>query len=244
MDVELRSLRRGELQLWRAPLDLSDTVLTKLAEPLSREEWDLAKRLRLESERTRFVVRRAWLRHLLASYLRVDPRDMTFRLGPNGKPYLSEPGSRWLSFSASHSSNLALIAVANRAEVGIDVEEVRLDFPSDIVAERFFSGDEQHKLAALPVDQRTSAFFAMWTLKEAYVKGIGGGLDEIALRLDTTAWITPSRWLGVGAGRVKNGGGWSLGSIAAGPGYAAAVALQAGAIDINTQVRPLCPIGG
>jgi 4'-phosphopantetheinyl transferase len=144
---------------WCARLDVSDETAGALYETLSPDERTRAARLRFERDRRRFVVARGVLRALLGRYLEIPAGSVRFVYNPFGKPALA-PELGGLKFNLSHSADLALIAVAEDAEVGVDVELIRED--PDWVE---IAGSAQ-------------AFFSDWTKKEAYVKARGEGLGQ------------------------------------------------------------------
>src|SRR5438105_6725302 len=158
---------RDEVHLWRAVLDTSPATGDWLERPLSADERERVRRYRAESDGARFACRRGWLRHLLADYLAIDPADLDFTQDARGKPCLRWPDVPWLRFNLSHSAGVAVFAIARSRDVGVDVEEVRRDFPFDAVARLFFSTDEQRALQALSTEDRIHAFFIMWTQREA-----------------------------------------------------------------------------
>jgi 4'-phosphopantetheinyl transferase len=69
------------------------------------------------------------------------------------------------------------VLAVSRREVGVDVEEKRRKVEYLALAERFFAPSEWRYLQTLTDDDLPAAFFAVWTLKEAFVKGIGRGLS-------------------------------------------------------------------
>lgn len=145
-----------------------------LEQLLSDDELDRAARFRFERDRQRFAARRALLRVVLARACGEDPKALRFAYGPQGKPRLEGTD---LEFSASHSDGVAAFAIARAAEVGVDVERIREDVDVDGLAHRFFAPAEAEALARLEPPERRSAFFAVWTAKEAFVKAIGRGLS-------------------------------------------------------------------
>jgi 4'-phosphopantetheinyl transferase len=90
--------------------------------------------------------------------------------------WFSRSPFRPLRFNLTHSRGAVALAVSGGREVGIDIEERRRVVEYLQLAERFFSADEARHLRRLAPEQRGEAFFAIWTLKEAFVKGIGRGL--------------------------------------------------------------------
>jgi 4'-phosphopantetheinyl transferase len=73
------------------------------------------------------------------------------RFGYNafGKPDLSPELGR-LKFSLSHSADLALIAIAADAEIGVDLELIREQSDWAEIARCFFSAAERDRLNRLP----------------------------------------------------------------------------------------------
>lgn len=100
--------------------------------------------------------------------------DAEFERGAHGKPQV-EGGP---SFNLSHSHGVAVCAVASRRHVpvGIDVEAPWRDSDIDSIGNRFFSSGESEELQAMAPAARRQAFFELWTLKEALLKGTGKGL--------------------------------------------------------------------
>jgi 4'-phosphopantetheinyl transferase len=201
-----------DVDLWRAGLDVDQLQLSAFRSTLSADEIDRSRRFHRNVDRQRFVARRGWLRCLLGHYLGVHPEVLRFAYDANGKPRLAGAADPRLRFNMSHSGGLAVYAVCTDREVGVDVERVSEDVDIEALPQRVFSATEEETLAALPADLRVRAFFECWTRKEAYLKAIGVGLSGLE-RSD------------------YNAADWSLHSIDAGSGYAAAVAV-AGVADV------------
>lgn len=147
---------------------------------LSRDERVRASGMGSVAARTRFVLARATLRLLLARMAGggTEPRDLSFRYGRRGKPYL--PGGP--SFNVSHSRDALVVAVAEKGRLGVDVEHVRSVRRRARVTARQFTPAEQEWIAA--IDDGVSAdeaFFRIWTRKEAFAKAFGRGLSAFRL---------------------------------------------------------------
>lgn len=173
------SLTAADVHLWRLELEQPAVLLRALAGTLSTEEQLRAARFRFDRDRLWFTAARGLLRAVLARYLGVQPAEVRFRYGPKGKPSLAWPpgDSGPVEFNLSHSQHVALCAVARGRRVGVDVERVRSDIECEDVATYAFSLAEQRSLRALAPERRPRAFFTCWTLKEAYIKARGDGLD-------------------------------------------------------------------
>lgn len=155
---------------------------------LSTDEVDQAGRFALDEPlRRRFVICRTTLRAILGRYLERPPGELTFAQGPYGKPYLNAVRtSGHIRFNVAHSHELALVAVSQGRELGVDLERMRpLDDIDDIVA-RSFAPAEQLVLDRLPPRDRLSTFYRYWTLKEAYLKACGVGLSRALADVDVT----------------------------------------------------------
>lgn len=218
----LLTLRAGDVDLWRAPLDdQSDEALAALALLLSEDETARAREFYFERDRRRFVVGRGALRSILSRYLGQAPREIRFRYTAAGKPVLEEEsGTPPLTFNLAHSDGLAVFAVTRTGEVGIDVERVREMPDWQTIAETFFPPLEQARLRAAPPPQRRAVFFQTWTRQEALLKasGVGlGGLDRGPER--ATNGEKP------GSQRVANAGAWSVYPFEPAKGFVAALAI-------------------
>ena len=228
-----RRLGPGEVHIWRASLDTSREVFRALNKTLSPDEVERAGRFAFEELREHFTVARGFLRSLLASYLRADPRELCFRYAEHEKPYLAgNPEWETLNFNLAHSHGLALLAVTRGKEIGVDVEWIRSDLEQNEMAARFFSPMESSELAKLPQAEQIRRFFTYWTCKEAYVKAQGGGLsiplDQFEVRLEeerSAAMIF----------RVEpaEATSWIVHRLAPGPGFAGALAVDSPSLQLS-----------
>lgn len=214
-----------EVHLWRVPL--VESRAAELQDILSPDERARADRFHFERDRRRFIIARGSLRTILGQYLEKDPARLILTYSRYGKPLLAgEPDPTDLCFNLSHANELALIGVAYRRRIGVDIEFNRPEFASRRIAERFFSRQEFDVLRSLPADQQAEAFFNCWTRKEAYIKAIGEGmsmpLDQFNVSLapgSAAALLGNLR----DAAEVSR---WSLRDLSPGAGYVAAVAVE------------------
>ena len=178
-------------------LNVDDEELARCRALLSDDERARAERFRFEKHARRFTVARANLRTILGEVTGRAPRSIEIATSAHGKPLVDG-----VEFNLSHSSELAVVAVAE-SRVGIDVERVR-DRPVLEIAERFFAPDEVDELRR--AGDPLHAFFRCWTAKEAYLKARGEGitlpLDWFAVSLDRASpsllradGDDPSRWM-------------------------------------------------
>jgi phosphopantetheinyl transferase len=126
------------------------------------------------------------LRQLLACYLDLAPEQVVICRDDRGKPRLANNGKR-LEFNLSHSADLALIAVACGARVGVDLEKVKPRHHLHGIAGRALEPAAAAEVQAAPAEERVATFHRMWTQHEARLKCLGIGLagpaasGEIAL---------------------------------------------------------------
>lgn len=114
------------------------------------------------------------LRLILSYYLSEKPSEIEYELTSFGKPFLK---SRRLQFNLSHTDTMAVIAVTEDAEIGVDIENVNRKVEYDDLAKRFFCETEYQKLAKVYSPKKRDAFFNCWTRKEAFIKAVGEGLS-------------------------------------------------------------------
>ena len=227
------ALAADEVHVWRAALDVPEAHAAALVPLLSSDEQHRAGDYCREQLRRAFVVARGRLRALLGRYLGMEPGAVPLVYNLHGRPELPaglHPGR--LRFNLSHSGGVVLYAFAWQRQVGVDVEQPgrRIDFES--LAGRFFSARESAELAALPADQRRAAFFRCWTRKEAFIKATGRGLSYGLSRFDVSlAPGEPARLLRAESDDPRL---WSLCDLRAGPGYAAALAVEGSGWTLRT----------
>jgi 4'-phosphopantetheinyl transferase len=219
-------LGAGEVHVWRACLMEHLPRVAALGNLLSADEHVAAARFRFASDRERYVLARGLLREILHRYLAVVPDQLQFSYGPHGKPALAVPtAGGGLRFNLSHAHEVALYAVSRDQEVGIDVERLRSDIEYEQIARHVFSPREVTALHALPPPLRVEAFFRCWTIKEAYVKGHGGGLSIPLDQFDVE--FTPGAPPALLATRpdVSEASHWTIALLDLQPGYTAALAV-------------------
>lgn len=208
------TLAPHEVHVWRARLDVAPAALAELAAALRPDEHVRAARFRFPRDRHRYIAARGLLRMILGRYLRRDPQRLRFATAPHGKPRLfAGAGVAPLRFNVGHADDLALFAVAWRREVGVDIEREHADRMDLEVARRMFPGEDVRALEALPPALRQRAFFALWTIREAYAKGTGLGLTDESAATPPTSWTV--RQLPIDAG------------------YAAALAVERSAVTVR-----------
>ena len=217
------SLESGGVHVWRVSLDQPDERLDRFRRTLEPDELNRASRFHFDKHRRHFIVARGFLRSVVARYVEMQPEALRFSYGAYGKPALAS--EQVLRFNLSHSHEVALLAVARDADLGVDVEHIRADFASEEIAQRFFSRAEVEVFNSLPKDEQVAAFFRCWTRKEAYIKAIGKGLSQALDGFDVT--LAPDAGPALLRAEGDDASRWLLTDLSAGAGYAAALAIEA-----------------
>jgi 4'-phosphopantetheinyl transferase len=171
------TLAERAVHVWALGLAADASRFATYTAALSSDEIERGARFRFEQHRNRFITGRGWLRTVLARYLDQQPGELRFEYNQNGKPSL-RGGDPSFHFNLAHCDDLAVLAVTRAAEVGVDVERVRPLKDADDIADRFFSRTESAGLKALAPAEKPSAFFNLWTRKEAWLKATGEGLSD------------------------------------------------------------------
>ncbi|OLL31597.1 hypothetical protein BTH42_11730 [Burkholderia sp. SRS-W-2-2016] len=152
---------------------------------LSDAERAKAARYLRHEDSVRHAATRVALRELLAERTGVAPAALRFEQDAAGRPRLAasadsaqEASHAWPDFNVSHSGQHALIALAARRKVGVDIEVARRDKKWQGLTPAVFAPRDEAWVAALPEQQRADAFYAVWTAKEALLKALGIGIGE------------------------------------------------------------------
>jgi 4'-phosphopantetheinyl transferase len=157
--------------------------------------------------------------------------NLRFALGPHGKPALAAPwAADGLEFNLAHSEDHVLFGVARNRRLGVDVEVLRPMPEALDLARSHFTPAEARGLALLPDEQRSAAFLAVWTRKEALLKATGEGITRSlgAVVVPLAPEISPQT-IQYGEGGIK----WTLESFRPTAEAIAALAVEASAYQLQ-----------
>jgi 4'-phosphopantetheinyl transferase len=143
---------------------------------LDAEEMARAARFRFAQDRASFIAAHALARAMLSEATGKQTATWQYRPGTFGKPAIVDEDAGGLNFNISHTRGGAACAIAYH-DVGVDIEAADRQTGEDVAA-RFFSAEENALLLAAPAAGRKALFFAIWTLKEAFIKATGEGLQR------------------------------------------------------------------
>ena len=159
----------------------SPALLSRYRELLEPAETARLDRFRFEKDRHSFLVSHALLRTVLSEFTGTDAASLQFAAGEHGKPYLDSTrlqSTAPLAFNLSHSGSYAAVAVRQgQAALGVDIEFHRAERRFAELSRRYFADSEVRALDAEPGHAMMGRFYDIWTLKEAYLKARGTGLQ-------------------------------------------------------------------
>lgn len=128
---------------------------------------------------------------------------------PGERPVVLAPAAAAaMDFNASNTRGMVACAVARDTLVGLDVEQLQAELAPGLL-DYCCTRSELAELSPLPEPERCRAFYRLWTLKEAYLKARGIGLQvsphligfhtdpasaSIGLDADPTLENAPQRW--------------------------------------------------
>ncbi|MFV7562866.1 4'-phosphopantetheinyl transferase family protein [Aeromonas sp. PS2Canimalfood6] len=162
--------------------------LIGLSSGLSPEEYRHWHEIRQPGRQREYLLGRVLLRRLLAERLHCPAGSLAFHIGEHGKPMLCN--HHW-QFNLSHSGDWLVLALCREGPLGVDIEMGLRRRPILPLAKRFYAPSEYQWLNALPREEQHSAFYRLWSRKEAVLKahgdGISAGLDKICF-LPEQAW--------------------------------------------------------
>ena len=172
-------LNGNEIHVWAATSDVSSRELSAFESTLSLDEVERAGQFKFERDRNQFIACRGGLRAILAAYLETGPQEVNFKYGPRGKPWVANlPETSRLYFNLAHSENLFLTAVSRFCPLGVDVERIRFIENTDDLVKQLLCTTEELEWSTVAETQKVSAFFRIWTCKEACLKATGDGIAE------------------------------------------------------------------
>jgi 4'-phosphopantetheinyl transferase len=215
------------VHVWAVRLDDESVDLDRARAVISPDERERAARFKFARDRRRYLVAHVALHEILSRYLPIGPAGLSFDIGANGKPRLSQAlAPSGVRFNLSHSNEMALLAITHGREVGVDIEYVKEDFEFQEVAERFFTTREVAAMRGLPSHLQRQAFFKCWTSKEAFLKakgtGLSGQLDEVEITFAVGDQV-----------RISAGvEGWSLVQLMPDDGYEGTLVVASDAVPI------------
>ncbi len=174
---------RRDIHVWCVELSAPPGGLQGELELLSKDEQARAREFKFPGDRDRFILGRASLRRILSAYIGTSAREIIFRYGAHGKPFLGDNREVFdrrgnsVAFNVTHSGEIFLCAIANCGAIGIDIEQQRPINDPVGMARAYFSKTELAALRLVDPQAQNRAFLDGWTRKESYIKALGVGIS-------------------------------------------------------------------
>jgi 4'-phosphopantetheinyl transferase len=215
-----------EADVWAIPLRAPPFAREHLDSLLTTRERERARRFRFEDDRSRAIIGRGMLRMVLGGWTGVEPDKIELVESPHGRPLLRDPGMTDLHFNVAHSGEWILIGVADGARIGVDVEQIRPVADVASLTAHFFAPGEAAAIRSLRGEEQMTAFFDVWTRKEAYVKAMGAGLRFGLDRFEVECRPGRAPVIVSIDGSAEEAARWRLWCGSPAAGYRAAVATE------------------
>jgi 4'-phosphopantetheinyl transferase len=220
-------LGADDLYVFRVNLPVHEEFMQQCSDVLSPQERERVARFKQELARQHALIGRGVLRSLLSRFLDIAPSEILVQPGPNGKPQVEG-----VSFNVAHSGDIILIAVARTGLLGVDVERINPTTPVLDIAGRYFAPTEIALITDAPsAEAQQTAFFRLWSRKEAIIKADGRGLSvELSSFAADDFTTVPDT--------AEQNQTFRVHSLPIGPGYAAALATTALAVEPRLVLYP------
>lgn len=213
------------VRIWKVDFHQQRVALDALDLVLRPDERTRRDRLRTTSQRDAFTIAHGASTLILAAETGTDPGAIrierarcTLCGGPHGKPRLAD-SSRRVFFNISHSAQTALVAVSTD-EIGVDVED-RIRVAAFEPDTTWLSLIEEERLTAVAAAERDNELLKAWVRKEAYLKGLGTGLNVHPGTIELVC-DQPGAWRDAGSPNSR----WRVFDVDAGWAGVAAVAIR------------------
>ncbi|MGI2789140.1 4'-phosphopantetheinyl transferase family protein [Bacillus cytotoxicus] len=142
-----------------------------LMKHISPERITKINQLVFPKDKHRSLLSEIFVRFIIQEELHLPNHNITFQVGPYGKPFVENLPS--FHFNISHSGNWIVCAI-DCHPIGIDIEKIApIDYS---IAKHFFCYEEYEDLMAKIEPERMAYFYHLWTIKESFVKQSGAGL--------------------------------------------------------------------
>lgn len=169
--------KNSHTHLWIIPLDKFESK--NFSDILSSDEKQRLNRFILQEERKLREKSRVLLRLILSCYMRILPQEIEFSYNNNGKPNVQKSVNP-ICFNLSHSGRYLAVIIDSKYQVGIDIEQNHNSPEVNLrLAKRFFHKQELEKFKCVKTSKQSFVFNQLWTLKEAVLKSMGEGVNNI-----------------------------------------------------------------
>ena len=179
-------IRSGEVHIWRNTLNEKQFILEKQESLLSEEEKRRCNEYMYEAEKVRYTCNHRFVRQVLSNYMKVEASSIEFSIANLGKPFIKNAG---LFFNYSYRDKICVLAISRDAEIGIDIEKIKLLHDLNTFAAFSFSERERKIIFESSPEKFESTLFTFWTFKEAIIKALGIGLNADLTQIDLSDFL-------------------------------------------------------
>lgn len=173
-------LEKNSIHVWSARYGDLERHFRILSDVISQRELETASTFRKSADAAKYVIRRGFVRSILARYTQHLPEKIVFITGENGKPALfPDTDSAEISFNLSQSNERVLIGITKKRRIGVDIVQMDPSYRFQETAEYLMTRSEKAFLKRIEPAKRYQVFFRIWAVKEAIIKATGGTLTQI-----------------------------------------------------------------
>lgn len=126
-----------------------------------------------ETDKIRGIISEILIRIIYCQLTNLPNQEIIFKENEFKKPFIEN--CKNFKFNISHSNDIIVAAIDNE-EVGIDIELIK-ELSTDI-ANVFCTDNEYLNISNSLESNRNERIIATWSMKEAYVKYLGTGLNK------------------------------------------------------------------
>lgn len=215
----MSKLQPNNIYIWHIQGTDDPKILQDCSQLLSESEYKRAEKIKITSKRNIYICTHAAIRQILSEALDCEEKTLQFETEKNGKPFLKDHPH--IQFNLSHSDKHALLAICLDTAIGIDLEKITKGRNLLGIAKRFFHADEYKWLKKQDKNELDQDFYRLWCYKEAYLKGLGTGLQGDLSKLPLSQDMLTQTSI-----NIKETG-WTIERLSVLDGFEAAIAYHA-----------------
>jgi 4'-phosphopantetheinyl transferase len=170
----------NQLHLWSARYSDLDRYYPVLADLISAQEVTRSAGFKKNRDAQNYVLRHGMMRAVLGQYIRKEPQEVPVVHEENGKPILDPQGNTHdIHFSLSRTDEMVCLGISKKSSIGLDIVKCDCSYPFSATAEYLFTPGERQWITRTPSRKQHVRFFRIWSLKEALLKAVGGGVGML-----------------------------------------------------------------
>jgi 4'-phosphopantetheinyl transferase len=163
--------------IWSAQYSDLDRYYSILSDLISAQEATRAAGFKKTRDAQNFILRHGIVRVILGQYIRKEPQEVRIVHEECGKPNLDPEGDiHDIHFSLSRTDEMVFLGISRKTRIGLDIVKCDSHYPFLATAEYLFTPDERQWINQAPSHKQHVRFFRIWSLKEALLKAMGGGV--------------------------------------------------------------------